>query len=281
MMTGRNEDQINRMPNVSLLSKQSSRSSSDGLPSPTISSSPFSDRQQNQFVNEYALRRFASTPVLPYSSAISYKSVIPEKIESVDIPIVGYEVMEERARFTVYKLKVENKAYGETWFVFRRYTDFVRLHTKLKSEFPNYNLNLPKKKWFGDNFNTNFIENRISGLQAFINAIAKDEKLIGSSVVKDFFCLDEPPSYSDGIEESRAVLEAFEETIYHLRLQLREKEAELDALKLGINVAQEKAVTLSQKLVEITSSCGKCDDKVNDISAKLQRVLCSNFQDLF
>ncbi|XP_058384935.1 sorting nexin-16 isoform X3 [Diceros bicornis minor] len=43
--------------------------------------------------------------------------------------ILGYEVMEERAKFTVYKILVK-KAPEESWIVFRRYTDFSRLNDK-------------------------------------------------------------------------------------------------------------------------------------------------------
>jgi len=73
--------------------------------------------------------------------------------EDITIPIVGYETMEERAKFTVrdprvflhpwivmkfntvffqvFKLKIENEKVGDTWLVFRRYTDFMRLHAKV------------------------------------------------------------------------------------------------------------------------------------------------------
>ncbi|KAM4719124.1 sorting nexin-16 isoform 1-T1 [Anableps anableps] len=43
--------------------------------------------------------------------------------------VLGYEVMEERAKFTVYKLLVR-KSHDENWVVFRRYTDFSRLNDK-------------------------------------------------------------------------------------------------------------------------------------------------------
>ncbi|MGH0141922.1 UNVERIFIED_CONTAM: hypothetical protein FKN15_030846 [Acipenser sinensis] len=43
--------------------------------------------------------------------------------------VLGYEVMEERAKFTVYKVLVR-KSPEESWVVFRRYTDFSRLNDK-------------------------------------------------------------------------------------------------------------------------------------------------------
>lgn len=47
------------------------------------------------------LKKFASTPVLPYTSPVGYSHAFPHTEDSFHIPIVGYEVMEERARFTV------------------------------------------------------------------------------------------------------------------------------------------------------------------------------------
>uniref|UniRef100_A0A8C1VIL9 Sorting nexin 16 n=1 Tax=Cyprinus carpio TaxID=7962 RepID=A0A8C1VIL9_CYPCA len=44
--------------------------------------------------------------------------------------VLGYEVMEERAKFTVYKVLVR-KTVDESWVVFRRYTDFSRLNDKV------------------------------------------------------------------------------------------------------------------------------------------------------
>lgn len=119
------------------------------------------------------------------------------------IPIIGYEVMEERARFTVYKLRVENPQTNDCWLVLRRYTDFVRLNTKLKQSFPHLILNLPRKKIFGDNFNSVFLDNRIQGLQMFVNSIMSKEELRKCQLVREFFCLDEPPSYSESMEECR------------------------------------------------------------------------------
>ncbi|KAK3924676.1 Sorting nexin-16 [Frankliniella fusca] len=170
------------------------------------------------------------------------------------IPIIGYEVMEERARFTVYKLRIENKSYGDCWFVFRRYTDFVRLHSKLKRDFPSTSLALPRKRWFGDNFNSSFLDERIKGLQTFINCIVDHPHMSASQSVREFFCLDEPPSYADAVEESRPIFDALEETIYHLRCQLRDKDWEIRQL-------QKKIETFSH-LRNSAKLCKQCKGEV-------------------
>lgn len=103
----------------------------------------------------------------------------------------------------VYKLRVEFKN-GDCWFVFRRYTDFVRLFTQLRRQkAPISHLSLPRKKWLGDNFAPSFLEDRIRGLQAFVNGLLNSPDLVGLACVREFFCLDEPPALSDTVEESR------------------------------------------------------------------------------
>ncbi|CRL08536.1 CLUMA_CG021274, isoform A [Clunio marinus] len=144
--------------------------------------------------------------------------------DKIKIPIVGYEVMEERSRFTIFKLRIENYEKNNFWLVLRRFTDFTRLHTKLKSMFPDVNLVLPKKKWFGNNFSSGFLDTRITGLQTFINDILGNSKLRNCAVVREFFCLDDPPMYSESMEECKAIFEAQEEMIANLKLQLKAKD---------------------------------------------------------
>lgn len=149
----------------------------------------------------------------------------------IQIPIVGYEIMEERARFTVYKLRIENKITGDCWYVFRRYTDFVRMCNRFRNKFPDVVKYLPRKRWLKNNFDPLFLEDRINGLQTLVNAILRVPELISTQEIQDFFCLNEPPINSDSNEESRAMFEALEDTITDLKLQLREKDAQMDALQ--------------------------------------------------
>ncbi|KAH8019821.1 hypothetical protein HPB51_022555 [Rhipicephalus microplus] len=110
--------------------------------------------------------------------------VIPE----YNTPIIGYEVMEERARFTVFKIRVEHVETGRYWFVFRRYTDFARLSKKLKPRFPGLQLCLPPKRWFGNNFDPMFLEDRVLGLQAFVKNIM-GHRDISKSSLRTLHCL--------------------------------------------------------------------------------------------
>uniref|UniRef100_A0A1A9WK37 PX domain-containing protein n=1 Tax=Glossina brevipalpis TaxID=37001 RepID=A0A1A9WK37_9MUSC len=167
------------------------------------------------------------------------------------IPIIGYEVMEERARFTVYKLRVENPNSNDCWLVLRRYTDFVRLNNKLKQIFPHITLNLPRKKVFGDNFNPLFLDNRVQGLQIFVNTIMNNEELRKSQFVREFFCLDEPPTYSESMEECRAIFEAQEETIAHLKMQITAK----NDLILSLQQKLREEVQEKEQLKHMLKSC--------------------------
>ncbi|XP_050095340.1 uncharacterized protein LOC126577612 [Anopheles aquasalis] len=183
---------------------------------------------------------------------------------NVRIPIVGYEVMEERARFTIFKLRIENSISHSCWLVLRRYTDFVRLNNKLKTLFPHCNLVLPRKKWFGDNFSSGFIDNRIQGLQTFINTILGDDAMRTCQAVRDFFCLDEPPpSYSESMEESRVIFEAQEERISELRQQLQTKDDLVQALQTKLATEVNRNKVLTSVLRNSTEKCAKCAKNID------------------
>ncbi|XP_043082733.1 sorting nexin-16 [Puntigrus tetrazona] len=144
--------------------------------------------------------------------------------------VLGYEVMEERAKFTVYKVLVR-KTLDESWVVFRRYTDFSRLNDKLKEMFPGFRLSLPPKRWFKDNYETEFLEDRQLGLQAFLQNLVAHKDIANCVAVREFLCLDDPPGPFDSLEESRAFCETLEECNYRLQKELLEKQREINCLK--------------------------------------------------
>ncbi|XP_036377401.1 sorting nexin-16 isoform X2 [Megalops cyprinoides] len=151
--------------------------------------------------------------------------------------VLGYEVMEERAKFTVYKILVR-KSQEESWVVFRRYTDFSRLNDKLKEMFPGFRLSLPPKRWFKDNYNTDFLEDRQLGLQVFLQNIVAHKDIANSMAVREFLCLDDPPGPFDSLEESRAFCETLEESNYRLQKELVEKQREISSLRKQLEEKQ-------------------------------------------
>lgn len=166
-------------------------------------------------------------------------SIITDQ-DQIKIPIIGYEVMEERSRFTIFKLRIENYEKNNFWMVLRRFTDFTRLHTKLRTMFPNVNLALPKKKWFGNNFSSGFLDTRIAGLQTFINTIMGSAEMRRCPVVREFFCLDDPPLYSESMEECKAIFEAQEETIAHMKMQLKAKDELIGNLSHELHIQKQQ-----------------------------------------
>ncbi|XP_039437030.1 uncharacterized protein LOC120418652 [Culex pipiens pallens] len=183
---------------------------------------------------------------------------------AVRIPIIGYEVMEERARFTIFKLRIENAISHTCWLVLRRYTDFVRLQNRLRVQFPHCMLVLPRKKWFGDNFSSGFIDNRIQGLQTFINTILEDDAMRTTPAVREFFCLDEPPAYSESMEESRIIFEAQEETISHLKQQLQTKDELVAALQAKLASEINRNKVLTSVIRNSFDNCSKCAKQLDN-----------------
>lgn len=72
-----------------------------------------------------------------------------------------------------------------------------------------------------------------------------NETLKSSQIVRDFFCLDEPPPYSESMEECRAIFEAQEETIAHLKIQLRAKDEFILSLQQQLLSERQKNETMS------------------------------------
>lgn len=110
------------------------------------------------------------------------------------------------------KFKVKLTQFGKESLVFLLhivkpfYNLLIFLHLtllQLKLEFPKKALVMPRKRWFGNNFSMSFIEDRIRGLQHFIDTVTSDEELLATITVRQFFCLDEPPAASEIGEESR------------------------------------------------------------------------------
>uniref|UniRef100_UPI0037E92B16 sorting nexin-16 isoform X1 n=2 Tax=Semicossyphus pulcher TaxID=241346 RepID=UPI0037E92B16 len=173
--------------------------------------------------------------------------------------VLGYEVMEERAKFTVFKVLVRKSA-DESWVVFRRYTDFSRLNDKLKEMFPGFRLSLPPKRWFKDNYDSDFLEDRQLGLQAFLQNLVAHKDIANCTAVREFLCLDDPPGPFDSLEESRAFCETLEESNYRLQKELLEKQKEIASLKRRLEEREQSILTLEKQIngecVSPGSLCG-------------------------
>lgn len=173
----------------------------------------------------------------------------PEGSRPITPTLLGYEVMEERAKFTVYKVLVR-KSQDESWVVFRRYTDFARLNDKLKEMFPGFRLSLPPKRWFKDNYDTDFLDDRQQGLQAFLQNLVAHKAIAHCLAVREFLCFDDPPGPFDSLEESRAFCETLEESNYRLQKEVQEKQKEIEALRRRLEEQEEALLLLQERHVK-------------------------------
>ncbi|KAM9501359.1 sorting nexin-16 isoform 2-T2 [Clarias gariepinus] len=180
--------------------------------------------------------------------------------------LLGYEVMEERAKFTVYKILVR-RAPDESWVVFRRYTDFSRLNNKLKEMFPKFKLSLPPKRRFKDNYDMNFLEERQVGLQAFLQNLVAQKDMTESDVVRGFLCLDDPPGPFDSLEESKAYCETLEETNYRLQRELQDKQRDIESLR---RILEDRELQIVQ-LEKTKNVCGELSE-VHTMSTETIKV---------
>lgn len=168
--------------------------------------------------------------------------------EQFYVPIDGYEILDKRTKFTVYKLKVENIRSGLYWFVYRRFTDFQRLNAKLKSKYPNLELNLPSKSFFDNVFNPIYIEKRQLGLQLYLNGLMSNKELLKESNVRKFLCIEDPPIsnnsstliypssiYSTSCDQLFCNnCYALEKKLDELQIVLRNKEAKIKKLEMDL-----------------------------------------------
>jgi len=91
-------------------------------------------------------------------------------------------------RYTAYKVQVK---FGEDcWFIFRRYAEFDKLCSTLKKKFPYKEWRLPSKRFFGNNFEPSFINQRRQGLNEFISSVVSTIEVLTYPDVRAFLALD-------------------------------------------------------------------------------------------
>ncbi|XP_019733383.1 sorting nexin-16-like [Hippocampus comes] len=150
------------------------------------------------------------------------------------VTLQDHEILKGREKFTVYKILVIGSQ-GGSWIIFRRYGDFRRLRDKLKALFPSVRLVLPPKRWFKDNYDGEFLDERRTGLQTFLQNLTCHNDISNSVSVRQFLCVSESPGPFDSLEESRAFCAALEETNHYLQRELMEKQREVEHLRETLN----------------------------------------------
>ncbi|XP_035679063.1 sorting nexin-16-like [Branchiostoma floridae] len=166
------------------------------------------------------------------ASVVSSGSVSGSESGGVQLEaaIVGKETLESQQRVTLYKVEVQH---GDTrkWIVLRRYKDFLLLNKKLQRIFPALHLNLPPKRFFRDNFDPAFIQQRQRGLNDFIRNLLGQREMAKSLPVRMFFRLDNPPEPHEDLEASQLYCSSLEDTVVSLKQHNRDLEAEVEAMR--------------------------------------------------
>lgn len=196
-------------------------------------------------------------------------------IDEVEIhaPIVGYEVVEARKRFTIYQIFVQ-LGNERNWHVFRRYSDFVRMDEGLRKLYSDFHGVLPPKKYFGDNFDPSFIELRKQGLQEYIDNVLIRQDVISAQPVVEFFCFDDPPGPYDSIEESRAFIETLEDTVSDMRNRQSELASEIRLVKsqLRQSQAQKQALLIALRSERVLNGKPSHDDDDIQLMSEYTRL---------
>lgn len=191
--------------------------------------------------------------------------------QDIRAPIVGYEIVEARKRFTVYQISVTLND-GRNWFVFRRYSDFARLDENLRKSFevgfPD--ISLPPKRYLGDNFSDIFIEMRKRSLQRYLDVVLAREDICWTQPVVEFLCLDDPPGPYDSLQESRAFIENLEDTVGDLKQKYDDLNSELRLAKaqLRSTLSHRRALLVALRAERVLNGKSAFDN--NDIALMLE-----------
>eukprot|EP00092_Neocalanus_flemingeri_P006599 GFUD01007117.1.p1 GENE.GFUD01007117.1~~GFUD01007117.1.p1 ORF type:complete len:320 (+),score=85.31 GFUD01007117.1:80-1039(+) len=149
-------------------------------------------------------------------------------VEGVLATIMGYEIRTKNKEiFTVYKIQVSHPSLlPGSWFIHRRYSDFLQLRAILMKENKSIadQLHFPPKRWVGSNLDPIFLGRRLAGLQVFLASALEINDLKKSPALLSFLCLDSPPVGRNGLETNMAVFDTLKEVIKDLREQLMRRE---------------------------------------------------------
>lgn len=122
--------------------------------------------------------------------ALTVENASPTRKPTLTALVSSAQVMETASKkYAVYH--VEMKDGSRSWDVYRRYTEFCRLHAALKKQIAGLNLKLPGKRLFGSNFDPAFLKSRCDGLTEYIRLIINDGRLLPIREVREFLSLDE------------------------------------------------------------------------------------------
>jgi len=165
--------------------------------------------------------------------------------------IKGYEVIGmDRKKYTVYKIEVSdrhNKTH-KSWFVQRRYSDFLKMHSSIKKEYPEYStdLDIPPKRWIGNNLEPTFLSRRLVGLQMYLTKLLEKEVLLQNYGVRYFLNLN-GRDINDLHPSNQFACTALESLVSELRIQLRK----VESIERKINNLEKENKSKENKILKL------------------------------
>lgn len=160
--------------------------------------------------------------------------------------VLGYNILDERSKFTVYKILVTECQ--KRWVICRRYSDFCKLNDKLKQLFPNISLPFPPKGCFKNKFEEDFLKSRQSGLQLFLEKLILHKSMYSCDAVRYFLHLVNSPDLCESPDEIRAFCEMLEEKNHRLQRALSDKQSEVEILKKTLEERENHLERLMKKV---------------------------------
>ncbi|KAF0302688.1 Serine/threonine-protein kinase Sgk3 [Amphibalanus amphitrite] len=110
----------------------------------------------------------------------------------IEVDITDSETWDHK--YTMYKLVI--RRYSQSWFVYRRYSEFYRLNEQLKKLVAMESHKLPGKRMWG-NLDPEFVRSRQLGLEEFARGLVTDERTRTLTIVQEFLQLHHRSSDSD------------------------------------------------------------------------------------
>ena len=100
-------------------------------------------------------------------------------------PASRYEIVKHAGdKYINYRIYVKSDEL--VWFIFRRYSEFHVVYKDLKKTFPDRPYKIPPKKIFG-NFSQKTIDERLEGLNRFVEQVLETPGATQLQIVIDFF----------------------------------------------------------------------------------------------
>jgi len=188
-------------------------------------------------------------------------------------------------RFTVFRIAMQNKS--GSWRVHKRYSEFEALHKIVGAHAPA--AKLPGKKLFGNSTDATVVQERMVGLNEYLQVLLYNDTIACSDPVDDFLAQNQElypdssiiESFDTGLSNNDLVAESGDgsEKLSSLRRQAIEEAGRLgaQALKNVSGALSDQARDLSDMEVKKNELDHKLSQMTADLSVQIEEVKQSHF----